>query len=534
VRISVISISLAIVVNLITIAIVTGFQNEVRRKITGFNAPLFISKAGTTTLYECEPIHKNQTAIEPLKLIEGISSIVPVCYKPALLQSNKFQDTLQLSSGSDSIVQKQEISGVVMKGVNEEYDWTFINSHLVSGRLPNVNGKSVSTEILISSRIATNLNYHLNDDAAAFYVKDQPVMKRYKVVGIYNTGLEEYDKKMIFCDIREVQKMSDFGVSSEIIIEDTLTKSGAITVKANISGKAKDLTFDWGKGPDIYSGFYLNELKDTTIRLIVSQMDYARNVSTPLDTSYLKIKYKGVIKTLDLKKDSFQELIRDETAENSYNLTADNTKIHVTTLSGNGDFSNYIAGYEVQVNDWNQLEEIKSELKNKVEMLPTKDGELLQIQSILDTESDLFAWLSFLDYNVIIIICLMLLIGIINVGSAMLVLIVVRTNFIGILKAMGTTNWSIRKVFLYQAAYLILKGLIYGNLIGLTLCWVQIQFGVLSLDATVYYLDKVPVELTFLNWFFINFITFFVCLVSLIIPSYVVTRINPVKAIRFN
>lgn len=485
-------------------------------------------------MYECEPIHKNQTVIEPLKSIDGINSIVPVCYKPALLQSNKFEDTLQLTSGSDSIVQKQEISGVVMKGVNDEYDWTFIKSYLVSGRLPHVESKTVSNEILISSRIANNLNYHLNEDAAAFYVKDKPIMKRYKVVGIYNTGLEEYDKKMIFCDIREVQKMSDFGVSSEIIMEDTLTKSGAVTVKASISGKANDLIFDWGKGSDIYSGFYLNELKDTTIRLIVSKMDYARNVSTPLDTSYLKIKCKGVIKTLNLKKDSFQELIRDETAENSYNLTADNTKIHVTSLSGNGDFSNYIAGYEVQVNDWNQLEEIKSELKNKVEMLPTKDGELLQIQSILDTESDMFAWLSFLDYNVIIIICLMLIIGIINVGSAMLVLIVVRTNFIGILKAMGTTNWSIRKVFLYQAAYLILKGLFYGNLIGLTLCWVQIQFGVLSLDATVYYLDKVPVELTILNWFLINFITFFVCLISLIIPSYVVTRISPTKAIRFN
>lgn len=505
-----------------------------RRKITGFNAPLFISKAGTKSLYECEPIHKNQTEIEYLRSIPGISSIVPVCYKPALLQSKKYQDTLKLASGKDSVVNKQEISGVVMKGVDGEYDWRFLYKHLISGRLPDVKGKLVSNEIVISDRIASNLNYHLNDDATAFYVKDQPITKHYKVVGIYNTGLEEYDKKMIFCDIREVQKMSDFGSSSEIILEDTLSKSGDIIVKANISGKANDLIFDWGKGPDIYSGFYLSQLKDTTIRLILSQMNYARNICTPLDTSYLKIKCKGIIKTLDLKKDSSQELIREETAENAYNLTADNCKIHVTSLSGNGDFSNYIAGYEVQVNDWKQLEEIKSELKNKVEMLPTKDGELLQIQSILDTESDLFAWLSFLDYNVIIIICLMLIIGIINVGSAMLVLIVVRTNFIGILKAMGTTNWSIRKVFLYQAAYLILKGLFYGNLIGLTLCWVQIQFGVLSLDATVYYLDKVPVELTFLNWFLINFITFFVCLISLIIPSYVVTRISPTKAIRFN
>ena len=134
----------------------------------------------------------------------------------------------------------------------------------------------------------------------------------------------------------------------------------------------------------------------------------------------------------------------------------------------------------------------------------------------------------------LIIICLMLIIGIINVGSAMLVLIVVRTSFIGILKAMGATNWSIRKVFLYQAAYLILKGLIYGNLIGVSLCFIQAQFEVFTLDAKVYYIDKVPIELNLINWLLINIITFFVCVVSLVIPSFVVTRISPTKAIRFN
>jgi lipoprotein-releasing system permease protein len=99
---------------------------------------------------------------------------------------------------------------------------------------------------------------------------------------------------------------------------------------------------------------------------------------------------------------------------------------------------------------------------------------------------------------------------------------------------MGATNWSIRKIFLYQASYLILKGLLYGNIIGVSLCLIQEYFGIMSLDPSVYYLDKVPVELTFINWFIINMITFSVCIVSLIIPSYVVTRISPSKAIRFN
>jgi lipoprotein-releasing system permease protein len=169
-----------------------------------------------------------------------------------------------------------------------------------------------------------------------------------------------------------------------------------------------------------------------------------------------------------------------------------------------------------------------------IEMRPDKNGQLLQVSSVEDNETDLFAWLSFLDINVLIIIILMLIIGIINVGSAMLVIIVVRTNLIGILKAMGATNWSIRKIFLYQAAYLIIKGLFYGNLIGISLCWLQSTFGIISLDPEIYYIEKVPIELTFFSWLIINVITFFVCIVSLILPSFVVTRISPTKAIRFN
>lgn len=533
-RISVISISLAIVVNLITIAIVTGFQNEIRRKITGFNAPLFISKVGTSTLFECEPIHKNQTIIEPLKSIEGITSITPVCYKPALLQSNTFEQKLRLSSGNDSVVKKQEISGVLMKGVGRDYNWSFIAKHLIAGRLPKYKSSVISNEIVISSRIASNLNYHINDEVATFYVKDQPLMKRYKIVGIYDTGLEEYDKKMIFCDLREVQKMSDFGVSTEIVLADTLSNSGALLVRANVSGNAKDLLFDWGKGPDVYSGFYLNELRDTTVRLIIHQMDFERNSSNPIDTAVLKIKVSGFVRTASLKCDSDGEIEKNELSENSYRLNAGKSNIIVTSYTSEGSNADFVGGYEVHVDDWENMDQVRAELRENVEMRPTKYNELLQIQSILDTESDLFAWLSFLDYNVLIIICLMLIIGIINVGSAMLVLIVVRTSFIGILKAMGATNWSIRKVFLYQAAYLILKGLIYGNLIGVSLCFIQAQFEVFTLDAKVYYIDKVPIELNLINWLLINVITFFVCVVSLVIPSFVVTRISPTKAIRFN
>ena len=146
----------------------------------------------------------------------------------------------------------------------------------------------------------------------------------------------------------------------------------------------------------------------------------------------------------------------------------------------------------------------------------------------------LFSWLSFLDTNVLIIIILMLIIGIINIGSVLLVMIVIRSNFIGILKALGANNWSIRKIFLYQTASIILKGMIIGNIIGLVLCYLQYEYQILKLDATVYYLSEVPIELSMTNVIAINIITFIVCMLSLLIPSMVISRVSPSKSIKFN
>jgi lipoprotein-releasing system permease protein len=534
IRISVISISLAIVVNLITVAIVTGFQNEIRTKITSFNAPLFISKAGTVGFYDCEPIYKNSFERKNIAGINGLSQINNVSYKPALLQSDKFKDKIKLASGKDSLISRQEIAGIIMKGVEQNYNWDFIKSNLTKGRIPNFNINKVSNEIVISEKICQQLNFKLNEEIAVFYVKNQPVQRRYKIVGIFKTGLEEYDKKIVFCDLREVQRMNDYGISSSIEIADTLSKNGSLIVKASISGSMENLQFDWGTGRDMYSGFYLKTIKDTSIRLVVYQMDYNLNSAKAMDTAYLKIKTKRNFPASTLLKNEDKILQKTFINSNLSELSDGKTKISIESKEGKGNYQDFIAGMEVHIDNWKDLSRVEEALKSKLEMHPTSQGELLQVSSILENEGDLFAWLSFLDYNVMIILFLMLIIGIINVGSAMLVLIVMRTNFIGMLKAMGATNWSIRKVFLYQASYLILKGLLYGNLIGVSLCLIQAQFGLFSLDPAVYYLDKVPVELTLINWLGINLLTFFVCITALLLPSYVVTRISPSKAIRFN
>jgi lipoprotein-releasing system permease protein len=194
----------------------------------------------------------------------------------------------------------------------------------------------------------------------------------------------------------------------------------------------------------------------------------------------------------------------------------------------------FVSGFEIQITEWDRLAEIDSKIKDLATLKPNEHGEQLQSISVLDSENDIFSWLGFLDTNVLIIITLMILIGIVNIGSVLLVMIVVRSNFIGILKALGASNWSIRKIFLYQTGALILKAMVIGNIIGLSLCFLQYKYELIKLDSTIYYLAHVPIDLSINAVLFINLITFVTCMTSLLLPSYVISRIAPSKSIKFN
>jgi lipoprotein-releasing system permease protein len=146
----------------------------------------------------------------------------------------------------------------------------------------------------------------------------------------------------------------------------------------------------------------------------------------------------------------------------------------------------------------------------------------------------IFDWLNFQDMNVIIIITLMLLVAGFNMISGLLILILEKTNMIGIFKALGSENGTIRKVFLFQAAYLIGKGLFWGNAIGIGLAFLQLKTGLITLDASSYYIKTVPVNLDLMNILLLNAGTMVAIILMLLIPSQLITRITPVKAIRFD
>ena len=192
-----------------------------------------------------------------------------------------------------------------------------------------------------------------------------------------------------------------------------------------------------------------------------------------------------------------------------------------------------VTGVEVALTDFNKVDDMNWELGTMLDRTEDKYGEQYLVQSVTDINPGLFAWLDVLDMNVWLILALMIGVAGFTMISGLLILIIERTQFIGILKAIGASNASVRKAFLYLAMLIIGKGMLWGNIVGLGLCAVQKFTGLIPLDPTNYYLDRVPIEF---NWLFIlavNVVMFVLSVLILIVPSHLISRIYPTKAMRF-
>ncbi len=186
-----------------------------------------------------------------------------------------------------------------------------------------------------------------------------------------------------------------------------------------------------------------------------------------------------------------------------------------------------VGAFEVFVDDFNTIQEKGQEVYEQT-------GSLLDTQTIVDKYYYIFEWLKLFDFNIIVILIIMISVATINMVVAFLVLILERTQMIGILKALGANNWSVRKIFLYNAFYLIAKGLFWGNSIGIGLLLIQQKFGIIKLNPENYYVNQAPVYLDFGYILLLNLGTILICLLILLIPSYIITKISPIKAIRFD
>ncbi len=205
---------------------------------------------------------------------------------------------------------------------------------------------------------------------------------------------------------------------------------------------------------------------------------------------------------------------------------------HIKRLNGWRD--DQVSGFEVFIDDFDKLNEMTYKIRDAIGYRMSENETKFKVINIRTKYPQIFDWLNFQDMNVIIIIVLMILVAGFNMISGILILILEKTNMIGVLKALGSENKTIRKVFLYQAAWLIGKGLFWGNLVGIGLALLQLKTGLVTLDPTSYYIKTVPVNLVLSHIIMLNAGTMIAIILMLLIPSQLISRITPVRAIRYD
>lgn len=383
-----VAIALSLTVMLISTSLVNGFRATISDKVYGFWGHINISKQSLRNSFDDEPIYKKDDFVQEVQSIDGIQSIQMYARKAAIIKT------------------KTDIEGIIMKGVGSDFDWSQMDKYLVAGEPMDLTGPEVNRSALISKNTADRLGFDVGD-SVLLHIIDQKengeyeqMYRKLRINGIYNTGLEEFDKLFVLVDIRHIQRLN--------------------------------------------------------------------------------------------------------------NWTADQ-----------------IGGYEVFVKDPEQIASVEKTVDKKADPF-------WEVQTIQQIIPSVFDWLNLQKVNEWIILTLMILVALINMVTSLLILILERTNMIGILKALGSTNNSIRKIFLLNASNIILKGMLWGNIIGLGLSLLQMQFGFIKLPEASYYVSVAPVKIDIIWVLMLNIGTFVISILFLIIPSLFVSKIRPIKAIRFN
>lgn len=388
VRIAMIGIALGLAVMILSVAIVVGFKKEVRNKVIGFGSHIQITNFDNNSSYELTPIAVSDTLLEELHAFPGIRHVEAFATKTGILKTDS------------------DFQGIVLKGVDTNFDWTFFQKNLKEGEIFTIHPDTMTTDVLISQYLANLLSLKAGDSFLTYFVQDDVRARKFHITGIYETGFVDYDRLFVIADIKQIRRLNG-----------------------------------WDK--DQVSG-------------------------------------------LELVVDNYDRL--DQTAENLYFDLA--------------------------------------EKKDRI-------GNTYYTRSIKELNPMIFSWLDVLDINVVVILVLMLSVAGFTMISGLLIIILERTNMIGILKALGENNASIRKIFLYVSFFLIGKGMLWGNIIGISLCLIQSCFHVIKLDPSIYYLDAVPVDISLVSLLLLNTGTLLASMLMMFGPSFLITKIDPARSIRF-
>lgn len=388
IKIAIAGIALGLAVMIVAVSVIIGFKKEIREKVIGFGSHIQLTAFDNNVSYEYAPLSFSDTLARQLMNHPEIRHVQGFIVKAGIIKTdNDFQ-------------------GIILKGIDEDYDWEFFKKNLIEGEVFQPNDTATVNPAILSKTIADKLHLKIGDNFITYFVQDPVRARRFKITGIYQTNFEDYDKLYI-------------------------------------------------------------------------------------------ITQKNILRKL------------------------------------NGWDDDMVSGIEILVKDYNKLDQIAQDLFFEMSHQKDRLGNALYVRSIKDMNPMIFNWLSLLDMNVWVILMLMIAVSGFTMISGLLIIILERTNMIGMLKAMGARNFSIRKVFLYVSVFLIGQGLLWGNMIGLFLCFIQDKFHIIKLNPSIYYLSAAPIDINVLHLVLLNVGTLLVSLLMMIGPSYLVANITPAKSIQF-
>ncbi len=381
-RIAIISIAVALSSLILAFLILGGYENVITSKIYSFSGHVVVSKYTLSNSVEETSIIVSDSLLETVKNTEGVDYVQAYSFKYGLLST------------------EEEVQGVLVKGIDEHFNRTDFEQHLIRGRFPEFPEENYGTEVAISEKISNILKLDVDDEVTIFFVQKPLRFRKLQITGVYETGLEEIDENVILGDIRLVSRINN-----------------------------------WEE--------------------------------------------------------------------------------------------RQVGGLEVYLDDPDDQAEAAETLFDKVDFD-------MYVEQVANKYIQIFEWLRMLNRNVLILLVIVLFVACFNMVSILLILILERTQMIGIFKSLGASNALIRRIFLFNGLNLIIKGLLWGNFIGLSFCLAQYYFRFIPLDASNYYVSYVPIALDFGIVLLLNVMAVIVVGITLFIPLTLISRIQPVKAIRFD
>ena len=389
IRIATIGVAIGLAVMLITVAVVTGFKHTIRDKVVGFGSHIQVMNFLTMQTTDPYPVCLDDSLMKVLRGIEGVRHAERYALTQGILKTD------------------DDFMGIMFKGVGKEYDLSFLQQHLIEGKMPQLSDTASHYQLLLSKMVADKMQLKVGNKVFAYFIyKDNVRARRFTICGIYETNMTQFDQNLCFTDLH------------------------------------------------------------TTVKL-------------------------------------------------------------------NGWQAGECTGAELLVDNFEQLDATAQNVVSKVNRTQDHNGGTLTSQTIYETYPQIFSWLDLLDVNVWIILALMVCVAGFTMISGLLIIILERTQMIGVLKALGSNNKTIRHTFLWFAAFIIGKGLLWGNMIGIGLIILQQQTGIVKLDPATYYVSTAPLELNIPVVLLLNAATLFICIFVLIAPSYLISHIHPAKSMRY-